>query len=194
MEKLILGILMLKRLTVYEIRAVIKANFQSMCSDSLGSIQSAIKRLLEAEMVTFSEYVEKSVNKKRYSITEKGRKELIQWIQIPADISNSKNMELGKLLFMGMLSIEERSSLIDEIISKLEEDLDELFMIQSATTDEEKSKILEYWKTDPKYYGFVSENSRQIVEYQYLTLQYGIDITKFNIEWFKSLKERNLII
>jgi len=193
-EKLILGILMLKRLTVYEIRAVIKANFQSMCSDSLGSIQSAIKRLLEAEMVTFSEYVEKSVNKKRYSITEKGRKELIQWIQIPADISNSKNMELGKLLFMGMLSIEERSSLIDEIISKLEEDLDELFMIQSATTDEEKSKILEYWKTDPKYYGFVSENSRQIVEYQYLTLQYGIDITKFNIEWFKSLKERNLII
>jgi len=193
-EKLILGILMLKRLTVYEIRAVIKANFQSMCSDSLGSIQSAIKRLLEAEMVTFSEYVEKSVNKKRYSITEKGRKELMQWLLIPADISNSKNMEFGKLLFMGMLSTEERSSLIDEIIAKLEEDLDELFMIQSGTTPEDKSKILEHWNTDPDYYSFVSEKSKQIEDYQYLTLQYGIDITKFNIEWFKSLKERNLSI
>ena len=194
MEKLILGILMLKKLTVYEIRAIIRTKFQSMCSDSLGSIQSAIKRLLEAEMVTFSEYVEKSVNKKRYSITEKGRKEFMQWLQIPADISNSKNMELGKVLFMGMLSTEERSSLIDGIIAKLEKDLDELLIIRSATTDEEKAQLLKYWKANPEYYGFVYEKSKQIEDYQYLTLEYGIDITKFNIEWFKSLKERNMKI
>lgn len=189
MDKLILGILMLKKLTVYEIRAIIKANFQSMCSDSLGSIQAALKRLLAAEMVTFSEYVEKSVNKKRFSITDKGRKELMAWIQIPADISNSKNMELGKFLFMGLLPTEERSALIDEVITTLEKDLDELLAIRSATTDESTSEVLEHWKTDPEYYGFVSERSKEIVTYQMLTLQYGIDLARFNIDWFKNLKQ-----
>ena len=179
---------MLKKLTVYEIRAVIRANFQSMCSDSLGSIQAALKRLLASEMVTFSEYVEKSVNKKRFAITGKGRQELMAWLQVPADISGSKNMELGKFLFMGFLSAEERSSLIDEIITGLEKNLDELLMIKSATTDESKTQVIEHWKTDTGYYGFVSERSREIVNYQMLTLQYGIDTTKFNIDWFKKLK------
>jgi len=190
MEKLILGILMLKKLTVYEIRTIIRANFKSMCSDSLGSIQAALKRLLEAEMVTFSEYVEKSVNKKQFSITDKGRKELIAWVQTPADISNSKNMELGKFLFMGMLSAEERSSLIDEIIANLEKELGEMLMIKSSATDESKGQVLEYWKTDAEYYGFVSERAKEIDAYQMFTLQYGIDLVKFEIEWFKKLKEK----
>lgn len=47
MDKIILGILMLHRMTAYEIKNVIKNSFKSMCSDSLGSIQVALKRLLK---------------------------------------------------------------------------------------------------------------------------------------------------
>jgi len=197
MEKLILGMLMLKRLTVYEIRAVIRMNFQAMCSDSLGSIQAAIKRLLEADMVTCFEYVENSVNKKQYAITDKGRAELIGWLQMPANISGSKNMELGKLLFMGMLPTEERAFLIEGIITKLEQDLDELLGIQSTVTDkrnEQKKHMLEYWGMDLEYYGDVSKQAEAIGAFEELTLQYGIDITKFNIEWFRELKEKNKFI
>ena len=190
MDKLILGILMLKRLTVYEMRALIKANFYAMCSDSLGSIQAAVKRLLKAEMVIFSEYVEKSVNKKKYSITDKGRKEFIKWLQVPANIPGAKNIELGKFMFLGMLPVEEHSSLIDGIIIKLEQDLERLLAIQNGISDESKSRVLEYWRTDFEYYGYVFEKSKEIVDYQELTLQYGIDNTKFNIEWFKKLKNR----
>ena len=64
MDKIILGILMLRRMTAYEIRNIIKNNFKSMCSDSLGSIQSALKKLFELKMVTYEELVEKGVNKK----------------------------------------------------------------------------------------------------------------------------------
>jgi len=191
MEKLILGILMLKKLTVYEIRAIVKANFQSMCSDSLGSIQSAIKRLLDAGMVTFSEYVEKSVNKKQYSITAKGREELLQWLKVPANIAGAKNMELGKFLFMGMLPTEEHAALIDDMISKLEDELAELLAVQSAISQEETQKTMDGWKTDWEYYRYVAEKSDAIINYQLLTLQYGIDIAKFNIEWFKNLRRKN---
>lgn len=45
MDKLILGLLMIKHFTVYEIRQVMRQNFSSMCSDSLGSIQAALKKL-----------------------------------------------------------------------------------------------------------------------------------------------------
>jgi len=192
MEKIILGILMLKKLTVYEIRAVIRANFQAMCSDSLGSIQSALKRLLEAELVTFREYVEKSVNKKRFSITDKGREELLHWLKTPANISNAKNMELGKILFMGMLAADERLPLLDEIIANLEQDLADMLAIQSAVASTDNAELSQHWQTDPQYYEFVSHKSKEIEAYQMLTLQYGIDIATFNVEWFQKLKRDSL--
>ena len=93
MDKIILGILMLHRMTAYELRNFIKNNFKSMYSDSLGSIQAALKKLFELEMVTFEELVEKGVNKKRYSITETGREALIEWIKIPINTSKTKNYD-----------------------------------------------------------------------------------------------------
>ena len=102
MDKIILGILMLHRMTAYELRNFIKNNFKSMYSDSLGSIQAALKKLFELEMVTFEELVEKGVNKKRYSITETGREALIEWIKIPINTSKTKNMILGNFFSWGM--------------------------------------------------------------------------------------------
>lgn len=48
MEKIIFSILILGRLTAYEIRNAIRQNYTSMCSDSLGSIYTALKKLLAA--------------------------------------------------------------------------------------------------------------------------------------------------
>lgn len=47
MDKIILGLLMLKKLTIYELRSIIEMNFTSMCSNSMGSIQAAIKSCLK---------------------------------------------------------------------------------------------------------------------------------------------------
>ena len=47
MDKIILGILMLNRMTAYEIKNVIKLSYKSICSDSLGSIQAALKKLFD---------------------------------------------------------------------------------------------------------------------------------------------------
>jgi len=178
---------MLKKLTVYEIRTIIKMNFQAMCSDSMGSIQAAIKRLIEADMIVFSEYVEKSVNKKQYAITEKGRDELMKWLQKPANIFGAKNMEMGKFLFMGMLPAEKQMPLIEEIVKQLEENLSYLNEIQAGITQSGKDTIIEYWKSDFDYYSDVIEKAESISKFEELALQHGIDTTKFNIEWFKKL-------
>ena len=134
MDKIILGILMLRRMTAYELRNVIRNNFKSMCSDSLGSIQAALKKLLMSEMVTFEELVEKGVNKKRYAITDIGQKALIEWIRVPIDISKTKNLDIGKLLFMGYVSENEQKNLIDKIIHSLEKEYTSLKKIKGINT------------------------------------------------------------
>ena len=49
MENIILSLLLLKSMTIYEMRTFIQKNLGFVCSDSLGSLQSAIKKLLEKE-------------------------------------------------------------------------------------------------------------------------------------------------
>lgn len=200
MDKIILGILMLRRMTAYEIRNIIKNNFKSMCSDSLGSIQSALKKLFELKMVTYEELVEKGVNKKRYAITDVGQEALIEWIKIPVDTSKTKNLDFGKLLFMGYVSKSVRKKLIDKIILSLESEYAELKKLKESIVAEEEIATLEnYLFTDIEYEerirrlnngNDISENIKEISKFTLATLDYGIDMTVFNIEWFKKLKKK----
>jgi len=190
MDKLILGLLILARLTIYEIRVIVGKNFQSMCSDSLGSIQAAMKKLLASGMVSYSEYVEKGVNKKRYSITDKGRKEFMDWLAVPADMTNFKNVELGKFLFMGLAPSEKRLELLDGMIQKLETELSYLLGVwDSAQNDNYDAEYLDGIKN-------VTMNSDrgtsadEIESFQLYTLRYGIDSIQFDIKWFKTLKKK----
>ena len=200
MDKIILGILMLHRMTAYELRNVIRNNFKSMCSDSLGSIQAALKKLLMLEMVTFEELVEKGVNKKRYAITDIGEKVLMEWIKIPIDISKTKNIDMGKLLFMGYIPKNEQKNLINKIILSLEEEYSELKNLkESINFENERLGIENYLLTDTEYQeriknlnkkNNVSKNIKEISKFTLATLDYGIDVVDFNIKWFKKLKTK----
>jgi DNA-binding PadR family transcriptional regulator len=173
-----------------------------MCSDSLGGIQAAIKRLLDSGKVTFREFVENGVNKKQYSITGKGRADLLSWVNTPAMIANPKNMELGKYLSMGLVKKEDRRALINEAIEMLNQemsylmaiynglkDLDLELEIDNATGNYEKDA--EYYDGLKKATGFrdLRQFLSDYVYYEKATLQYGIDITKFQIEWLSKLSE-----
>ncbi|WP_276980777.1 PadR family transcriptional regulator [Johnsonella ignava] len=200
MDKIILGILMLHRMTAYEIKNVIKNSFKSMCSDSLGSIQVALKRLFEMEMVIFEEVVENGVNKKRYAITEVGQAELLEWLKIPIDNSKTKNVDLAKLLFMGYVSKKEQEILIDKVILSLEEEYRSFLQLrESIDISAEQLQIEEYLNLDKQYQermkSLYNENNlsnkiKEISKFTLAALDYGIDNVEFNIEWFKKLKKK----
>lgn len=199
MDKIILGILMLKRLTAYEIRNVIRQNYSSMCSDSLGSIQVTLKKLFEAGFVTCSEFVENGVNKKRYSITDLGRANFMGWLKTPIDMSKTKNMDLGKLLLMGLVPEKERVALLDEILQKLNKELCELTEILKATEHwDGKKRVLDEMESDTDYRLGIQSATQQtdmnknidgIRYFENMTLQFGIAETKFHIEWFSKLRD-----
>ncbi len=118
MDILILGMLMLKKFTIYEMRKHIEMNFTSM----MGSIQAAIKKLLQHGMVRFDEYVENGVNKKMYEITDTGREHFLAGISKPM-IHKEKSMELVKLFFMGMVESGKRPELLAAYIAELKKEL-----------------------------------------------------------------------
>jgi len=153
-----------------------------------------------SEMVTFEELVEKGVNKKRYAITDIGQKALIEWIRVPIDISKTKNLDIGKLLFMGYVSENEQKNLIDKIIHSLEEEYTALKKLrESIRVEDERTALKNYLLMDTEYQerikslnkgNDISESIKEISKFTVATLDYGIDITAFNIEWFKKLKKR----
>ena len=115
MEHIILSLLLLKGMTIYEMRTYIQKNLSTVCSDSLGSIQTAIKKLLDKEYITVQEYIDNSMIKKQYSVTEKGVIYFKEWIGTPMNIQKMKNMEAGKFFFLGMASKEKRIAFIENL-------------------------------------------------------------------------------
>ena len=201
MKYFLLGLLMLKEMTVYQLKAMIAENFTAMCSDSMGSIQAALKNLLSNGLITCTAVKEKNVEKKYYRIKENGRKEFLMWLQNPIDMSQGKNTELGKLLFMGILPNDKRVELISAVIKNLESELTYLKQILEVNKDIEanKKELLDYYADNPDYAAAllsagksknIAQSFSDIHKYEMLTAQHGADLVQFHIKWFKELQKK----
>ncbi|MDB0440115.1 PadR family transcriptional regulator [Clostridioides difficile] len=199
MDKIILGLLMIKKLTIYELRSIIEMNFTSMCSNSMGSIQAAIKKLLEKKMIVYEELVENSVNKKFYILTNEGKECFLEWVQTAMISGKMKDMELSKLFFMGFVPTKKRLSLIESYLADLKKEKDHLENIKKQDNNTSKLQYIAYIeknKTEFNHFLKISKNSniqkevQDIIDFELLTLQFGIDRTNFEIEWFEKLKNK----
>mgnify|MGYP000931241385 FL=1 len=200
MDKLILGLLMIKYFTVYEIRQVMRQNFSSMCSDSLGSIQAALKKLSQQGAVTYSEYVEKGKMKKEYAITASGRILFLEWLKTPIDMSKNKNMDLGKFLFMGYIPKKEQLHMLDLTIEGLEVEVQEFEAVKDAIRyTEEQEKVKAYLEQNSHLATELIETSQaadlaesisQIGYFEMKTLEFGLDSARFQLDWFTKLRQQ----
>ena len=170
MDNIILGLLCLTNLTIYDIRGTFQKCLYFMYSDSTGSIQAALKKLMDNDMITCNEFVENGKNKKLYSIAERGKETFINWLSTPMKSTKLSNMELGKLFFMGMLPEKKRIELIIEYIEQLQTKLTIVLEIKNQA---EKVKF--------------DEDKKDIAIFQFYTIDFAIDSIQFEIEWYKSL-------
>ena len=170
MDNIILGLLLLNSRTIYQLRERIDKGLNMMYSSSMGSIQAAIKKLLNCGYIQYEEAVENGKYKKIYSITDSGKQNFIEWVSTPMEIQSSKNPELAKLYFMGFSTKEKREVGLQEYISKLKEQYD---VLNAICKEAENVKV--------------SDNNKDIFHYQLAAARYGKDFMKFNIEWYQKL-------
>lgn len=172
MDYIILGLLLLKSRTIYQLRERIRQGLDLMYSSSMGSIQAAIKKLLNHGYITYEENVENGKYKKIYTITNLGERYFLAWVNSPVEVQNAKNPELAKVYFMGFADQENRKNHMEKYLFHLTEKYHALNAIC-----EEAQNIN------------VAEENKDIFFYQFSAACYGRDFMKFNMEWFQKLIE-----
>ena len=199
MEYLILGLLMVRKLTAYELHVIFKNNYQDICSDSIGNIQRALKKLNGSGQVLFHNFVEKGVNKNRYEITAAGRKSFLEWLNQPLDLTKAKNMELGRLLLLGFLPKADQLAAIEESIKEIRIKYDYLKAIEEVIKQDGSAiqNHLAYFQQNEAYcQGLLAavegddleEVMTNVDYFGKLTLKLGLDTMKFYLDWFEKLK------
>lgn len=192
MDIIILGFLMIKGSTIYELRQMIKNSLSTVSSDSTGSIQAALKKLLNKKMITFTEQVEGGINKKVYYITDAGKEHFQQAIVQPM-LYKEKNMELSKFFFMGFTDKAKRDDMLADYIHVLEDELASLEKINATTSPRyqfDDAGLQDLKKRGGAAEYMTLENVKEIAHFQYATLDLGIEKARFEIAWFKKFRER----
>ena len=199
MEYIILGLLLFKPMTVYEIRIYIQKNLTTICSDSLGSIQIAVKKLLNKGYITTKEYLERGLVKKKHSITSLGVEHYKEWVGSPINIAKMTNMEESKFYFLGTASKEKRISFLKSYISSLKEQFNKLVRIKELTKGAKDTAIRTHLErianekqiTDNLSVVSEEDNMQSIFEntysYQIYLLEYGLNRVKSDISFYEKI-------
>lgn len=202
MDKIILAMLLFKRSTIYEIRDFIHNHMRTICSDSMGSIQAGIKKLLSQEFIGFDQIIDNNVKKKVYYTTEAGKNEFLNWIAHPMDATKSKNMDFSKFFFMGLIPLEKRIDLLEKSIENLKTEKDFLESIKSFSAEEKDAQIKHsserinndlLTKSNLENVSQSTDIAKIIedsIDYQFLGLEFAISKNQFEIDWYTKLVKK----
>jgi len=171
MEHVVLGLLIIQSMTLYELNRAFQQGISTFYSASYGSLQIAVRNLLNKGLVIFVEKVEKGRNKKVYSITQQGKEAFYKWMFAEVPANKLEVTALSKLFFLGLIQgAEQKRQIIREILSKIQLVEEELKQMNDELNQLE-----------------VPVEHRAVFIYQLKTLDYGIKAHSFAREWFQAL-------
>lgn len=163
----ILGMLALKKLTGYEINKMIQSSTNYFWSESEGQIYPALNQCVLDGFATCKEEKSKKINriKKVYSITAKGKKELISWLKKEPQAVLVRNEFLLKLFFGGNIADKDNLHCIVQRKKEIQLELESYEKIREDMIKEHShSHHFKYWL---------------------MTLDYGIILSKAELSWCK---------
>lgn len=175
MEYMILGLLMLTPMTGYELQQFIKQNLSLICSHSAGSVLTALAKLEQAGRVHGQETSAGRRRKRVFSVTESGRAAFADWVRQPMQADRVKNMELGRLFFLGLARPAQRAEAIRGYLRQMEE-MEATLQLIRARFD----AVCQGELPDGKDWA-------SIFRFQGYTIDYGIAAARFEREWYTRL-------
>jgi DNA-binding PadR family transcriptional regulator len=165
-DKILLGFLTNGEKTGYEIKKEMESSTNFFFNTSQGSINPAFKKLEKNGLVTSREEVEKGRLKKIFSITKKGNKAFLEWMNQDVPIPKMKGEILLRMFFFSKIAGNERAELIANYVSLMEENVIGL------------KKIMKY------------KQKVNADEFECDTVKFGIDVLEFSHNWFKDYVAR----
>lgn len=175
LEYAILGFLNTKALSGYDLKKVFDQSVAHFWYADQSQIYRTLKRLKEkgwivAEVI----HQEEGVDKKLYSITEKGREEFFRWMENLQLSERNRNAQLIQVYFSDTVPDEQVIRLFEQKRAEINEVLSIYENIARTYPIEEEK--------DPK--------TQRFQFYKYLTLECGIASLKAEQAWVDSVIER----
>jgi DNA-binding PadR family transcriptional regulator len=123
----ILGMLRNKPKSGYDLKKELQNVIQFFWEADISRIYRSLGEMQKKGWVEFETVIqEDSPNKKVYSLTRKGRKELQKWLAEPGKASGSHNPFLAQLHFSDAIPVEHQLLVLKERLKSLRQDLVEL--------------------------------------------------------------------
>ena len=170
MAFLILGLLMIRSLTIYDIKTTLEKKISPFYAASYGSIQAAVRKLLDNGHIGFTAKVENGRNKKEYAVTPAGREAFFAWMREDLSVSKFNDDALVKVFFFGFISRDERIRLLSDYIERMQAEHEEMRSFQKSALAMD-----------------IPEAHQDIYNYQMASLDYGVKATGFEVKWYQQL-------
>jgi DNA-binding PadR family transcriptional regulator len=168
---LLLGLLNASPMSGYDLNKVFNTTIQHFWTTDQSQIYRTLYKLEEEGKVRVETIIqEDNPNKKVYHISEAGAAELLQWLNTPLPEIAIREAWLGQLFFSYQLDNLAVIQVLETYIAEAQQRLAALEALQAM---------------------FPSGEAREHIgrEYQFhlLTLDYGLDVHHFQIEWLKKV-------
>ena len=170
-EFCILGLLMLRPMTIYELSKAFKSTLGLFYSASLGSLQVAVRNLRAKGFISMEESLLGKRTRKVYTILENGRQAFFGEMIGAIPETRLEVISLARLHFLGLLPVEMRVRVKVMIVDAIEASLAGLL----AKRDELAQLRI------PREY-------RTIFHFQVQTLEYGIMSHAAALSWFNEIE------
>lgn len=166
----LLGILTQYECSGYDMKKFIETSIGYFWSESFGQIYPNLKRLEQQGLVRKARTADaKGTDRIIYAITANGRKKLQQWLAKPAEPLAERNELLLKLFFGSQLDAEGMRRHLQRHRETAEATLKEYAGVEhDIASYRDKSPDYPFWR---------------------MTLDYGIQRTKMELQWVKSACE-----
>ncbi len=170
LEYIILGYLMSKDMSGYDLKLRMASCTSNFFDASFGSIYPALKRLESKNYITLREIVEGGKYKKMYSINEDGRRIFLSWLETPIVFVRTRHDHLVNLFFYDLLPEEKAIANLIDLKNQIETLLNELKGHMSKAEQ-------------------MPEYKRQYF-FQFSTIEYGISYYSFILGWCNDFIKR----
>jgi len=121
-KSIILGFLMYKGMTGYELKKFFSISFSFFSGFSYGAIYPALKKMDEEGLITMRPEIQDGVpNRKVYTITPKGKEVFLHSLRGPMPFEKQRSPFLTRLFFFAHLSPEERIRNARQYLASVEE-------------------------------------------------------------------------
>lgn len=164
-ENILLGFLMHRPMTGYEVKKAMGGSTEFFFNTSLGSIYPAFRRLEREKLVKLERRLERGRAKNVYSITPKGRTRFMEWLEKSPRLANVREESLLKMFFYDHADGPTRTRHIREYISAVEGRLAELLSLRDGL------------------------KGVRAGEFRMSTLDFGIEFYRFQRGWYARFLE-----